>query len=264
MGLGVARSTLLRSPLSEGLRRLFELPTDPVIADATRRSRRVWEGLAFSDGHPVRLPYEVLPAESRPALLGSAASEATDLSLLYRYAYGAWENRWTLLDLTNAFGRIVTDRRMQLRVSRASGPGAEEPWEEPLGLGDHPWYSELMGGLRDVPRDGTAQGLASAWRREGLPPGLLVKTGTLTEAGRPGPGDDLFIKSLVFAVGQESDAPGRPVGCGVVGGVYLRFDEGPRSGSMPSYQVEFARRELGDFLQRHWERFGLCPAEGGR
>ncbi len=262
VGLGVMRSTLLRSPLSEGLRRLFELPTDPVIADATRRSRRVWEGLAFSDGHPVRIPYEVLPAESRPALLSSAASESTDLSLLYRYAYGAWENRWTLLDLTNAFGRVVTDRKLQLRFSRAGDSSRGEPWEEPLGLRDQPWYSELMGGLQDVPRDGTAQGLASAWRRKGLPSGLFVKTGTLTEAGRPGSGDDLFIKSLVFAVGQESDAPGRPVVCGVVGGIYLRFDEGPRSGAMPSYQVEFARRDLGEFLQRHWERFALCPAQG--
>jgi hypothetical protein len=264
VGLGVARSTLLRSPLSEGLRRLFELPTDPVIADATRRSRRVWEGLTFSDGHPVRIPYEVLPAESRPALLSSAASESTDLSLLYRYAYGAWENRWTLLDLTNAFGRVVTDRKLQLRFSQASGPAGEEPWKEPLGLKDQPWYSELMGGLRDVPRDGTARGLATAWRRDGLPSGLFVKTGTLTEAGRPGSGDDLFIKSLVFAVGPESDTPGRPVGCGAVGGIYLRFDEGPRSGSMPSYQVEFARRELGEFLQRHWERFDLCPSGGSR
>lgn len=253
----VSRSTLLLSPLSEGLKNLFDLPTDPVIADATRRSRRVWQGLTFSDGRAVEVPYELLPAESRPALLSSGASEGTPLSLIYRYAYGAWENRWTLLDLTTSFGRVVTDRRMQLRFSTGT-PQGQAPWEESLGLADHSWYGDFLGGLRDVPRSGTGRGLQTAWRRAGLPPALFAKTGTLTEPGQPGADDDLFIKSLLFAVGEESSGAGRPLECGIVGGIYLRFAEGPRRGSLPSYQLEFARERLGDFLKQHWEGFGVC------
>ena len=68
-------------------------------------------------GSPFQAPYELLPSESRPALLSPSSPEGTDLSLLYRYAYGAWENQWTLLDLTNGFARVVSDRRLQLRFS---------------------------------------------------------------------------------------------------------------------------------------------------
>jgi hypothetical protein len=119
-----------------------------------------------------------------------------------------------------------------------------------------------MAGLRGVSRDGTAAGLDRAWRDLGLPAGLLAKTGTLAESGEPGAADDLFIKSLLFATGTPSSAPGGALECGLVGTVYLRFAEGPRSGSLPSHQVAFARDRLGAFLRDHWEAFGACP-EGG-
>ena len=118
--------------------------------------------------------------------------------------------------------------------------------------------SPILAGLRDVPRSGTGRGLESAWRRAGLPATLFAKTGTLTEPGQPGPDDDLYVKSLLFAVGEESPGEVRSLECGLVGGIYLRFAEGPRRGSMPSYQLEFARERLGDFLQTHWESFGVC------
>jgi len=264
----VPRSALLRSPLSEGLSELFDVPVDPIIADSMGRSRRVWEGLTFSDGRPVRVPYELLPTESRPALLAPGSPDGTDLGLLYRYAYGAWENQWTLTDLTTGFARIVTDRRIQLTFVRDRAailqPGQlqvtvpDSTQAEPLGLGDHDWYATLMSGLRDVAVDGTARTLRSSWRRNDLPASVLAKTGTLTEPGEPGPADDLYAKSLLFAVGERSDAPGGPLECGMVGGIYLRFVEGPRSGSLPSYQVEFARLRLGAFLKEYWEEFGAC------
>jgi hypothetical protein len=262
-GRSVTRGTLLRSPLSEGLRKLFEVPTDPVIADFARRSRGAWEGVTFADGSPARIPYEALPAESRPALLSSGAAQATELALLYRYAYGAWENRWTLLDLTSAFGRVVTDRKLRLRFSRSEEAGSAGEWMDSLGLAEHRWYEDLLAGLADVGSDGTAGGLSAAWRQAGLPSTLFVKTGTLTEEGGPARGDELFIKSLAFAVGEGTDRRGGPLGCGVVGGIYLRFTEGPPQGPMPSYQVEFARRELGAYLQRNWERFGVCDRGPG-
>jgi hypothetical protein len=252
----LGRSRLLLGPVSEGLNNLFDVATDPVIADATRRSRRVWEGLSFRDGKAVPVPSELLPAESRPALLGSSDEEGTDLSLLYRYAFGAWENRWTLLDLANGFGRIATDRRIQLSFAAALDGVEQEA--APLGLASHEWYPTVLGALSGVARDGTGRGLAGAWRRAGLPSGLLAKTGTLAEPGQPGRADDLFSKSLLFAVGEESNRSDGSLSCGLVGGIYLRFSEGPRSGGLPSYQLEFAERRLGAFLEDHWEDWEVC------
>jgi hypothetical protein len=104
--------------------------------------------------------------------------------------------------------------------------------------------------------------LRDAWREEGLPPILLSKTGTLNEPGEATPSDDLFSKSLLFALGPGMPGAPEPLTCGIVGGLYLRFKTGPRSGNLPSYQVEFARRRLGDFLKDYWEEFGACPGAG--
>jgi len=288
VGTQVPRTTLLRSPLSEGLSELFDVPTDPAIADARRRSRRVWDGMTFSDGTPLQLPYELLPSESRPALLAPGSPEGTDLSLLYRYAYGAWENQWTLLDLTTGFARVVTDRRVRLTFLPATSTGSSAtphgsstpPHGSPatstgpstqsdfagggnrLGLAAHDWYPEFLAGLRAVGVDGTARGLRSAWREAGLPRSVLSKTGTLNEAGEPTPTDDLFAKSLLFAVGESEEASGDQLSCGLVGGLYLRFSQGPRTGNLPSYQVEFAKHHLGELLQKYWEEFGACPGDG--
>jgi len=259
-GSAVRRSTLLRSDLSKGLSHLFDVATDPAIADSLGRSRRVWQGLAFSDGHAVDVPYELLPSESRPALLAPSRPEETDLSLLYRYAFGAWENGWNLLDLTTGFGRVVTDSRLQLRFAPASRTPSDRSAMDGLGLRAHGWYPRFLEGLRDVAIDGTARGLRSSWRRVGLPSGLFVKTGTLAEPGEAGRADDLFLKSMLFAVGDASPEDGGLLRCGLVGGIYLRFQEGPRSGSLPSYQVQFAQRELGRFLSDRWEDFGGCPS----
>jgi len=193
--------------------------------------------------------------------------EGTDLSLLYRYAYGAWENQWTLLDLTNSFARVVTDRRVQLTFLPAS-PGGFSTQSDSAGEGDrlglaaHDWYPEFLAGLQAVGVDGTARDLRSAWRGAGLPPSVYSKTGTLNEPGEPTPSDDLFSKSLLFAVGESEGDSGDQLSCGLVGGLYFRFSQGSSSGNLPSYQVEFAKRHLGNLLQKYWEEFGACPGAG--
>lgn len=255
----IARETLLESALTRGMQTLFDLATDPTIVDTRERSQRNWEGLTFHDGTPVELPWGILPDESRPVLLADGSSTGTELGLLYRYAFGAWENRWTLLDLTNGFGRVVTDRRLQLRFH---APGPDSPEIQALGLRDGPWYPEFQAGLRGVAVDGTAFGLEQAWAREGLPSLVLAKTGTLAETGEPGARDDLFSKSLLFAVGEGAPGDVPILECGLVGGIYIRFARGPESGSLPSHQVEFAREEMGRFLAEHWEALGACPRGG--
>jgi len=295
-GRTVPRSLLLRSPFSTGMNRLFDLPTDPVIADSMGRSRKVWDGLRFSDGSAVEVPYELLPSQSRPALLAPGPSDGTELGLLYRYAYGAWENQWNILDLTTAFARVVTDRRIQLRFfpppgegGRAGGAGGSpgsgswgeggtgagasaptersnrsrtEPDGEDMGLSSQPWYEDFLAGLQDVAEDGTASGLARRWRQDGIPGRVLAKTGTLAEAGEPGPTDDLFAKSLLFAVGDPQDGAAGPMGCGLVGGLYIRFARGPEEGNLPSYQVQLAREVLGGFLRERWRELTGCVTEG--
>ncbi len=254
----VPRSALLRSDLSEGLSDLFDVATDPTISDEVGRSPRVWAGMTYSDGTPLDVPYELLPTESRPALLSPSHPRGTDLGLLYRYAFGAWENGWSILDLTNGFARVVTDQRIQLGFARARGEEADSTELDPMGLRGQDWYRPFLQGLRGVAVDGTARGLADAWGDEGLPHGLFVKTGTLAEPGETGRADDLYLKSLLFAVGEEADPRDGRLRCGLVGGLYVRFREGPARGSLPSYQVDFARRELGAWLKAHWEEFGGC------
>ena len=174
----------------------------------------------------------------------------------------------------NGFARVTTDRRIQIRFAPSVSPGAPPatgrgssgtprgPTDESLGLAGHRWYGEFLSGLSAVGIDGTAGGLRDAWREEGLPPILLSKTGTLNEPGEATPSDDLFSKSLLFALGPGMPGAPEPLTCGIVGGLYLRFKTGPRSGNLPSYQVEFARRRLGDFLKDYWEEFGACPGAG--
>lgn len=125
-------------------------------------------------------------------------------------------------------------------------------------MGSEPWYPDVLGGLRDAAEDGTARGLRSAWIDLGLPSTVLAKTGTLNEAGEPGAADDLYSKSLLFALGDASEAAGHPLACGVVGGLYLRFAEGPESGSLPSVQVQFAATQLGAFLEEYWAELSGC------
>ncbi len=253
-GRTVSRGTLLRSAFTEGMSDLFGVSTDPTITDATNRSGSAWSGLAFADGTLARVPFEALPDASRPSLLGTADSERTDLGLLYRYAFGAWENRWNLFDLTGAFGRVVTDRRLTLTLSSTPPASANTP----LALSEFDWYSDFLAGLAGVGRDGTARGLAAKWRSAGLPGTVFAKTGTLAE-GEARRGSGLFIKSLLFAVGETEDGPTTPLQCGLVGSVYLSFKHGPARGSLPSYQVDFAERRLARFLADHWEEFGACP-----
>ena len=181
------------------------------------------------------------------------------------------------MDLTNSFARVVTDQRIRMKFfpepEGTSGPDASEAGAgralgsplgaEGLGLSSHPWYPEFMAGLRAVGVDGTARGLRAAWVEAGLPRSVLSKTGTLNEPGEATPTDDLFAKSLLFAVGESGGTPGSPLQCGLVGGLYLRFSQGPESGNLPSYQVDFATQRLGRFLQEYWEEFGACPAAGG-
>ncbi len=255
-GRGVPRDRLLTSPLARGINTLYGLATDPQIADDVPFVPGFWSGVTFESGEGVVPPADVMPARSRPALLATHRSEGTDIAYLYRYAYGAWENRWTVPDLVQGFARIATDQALTLTMAADPAPSADA-----LGLAGQAWYPTLLQALRRVGEDGTAPGLNEAWtvppqavRSEGSRPRTTyAKTGTLNE-----PNDRLFVKALLFATG-EPDSGQRALACGFAGAVYFKFRTGPPGGgSLPSYQVDFARTGLAPLLRELLERHAPC------
>jgi hypothetical protein len=237
----VGRDLLVAGALSDGLQELFDVYTDPQIAANAPRDA-LFRGLRYGGGAPMRqIPRAVLPTPSRP-LLVSGEARATSVDLLARYSYGAWENSWNLVDLTQAFARILTDRRVELHLAARDSVAPARK----IGLDAHPWYAELTGGLRDVATDGTARGLAASWRATGLGGTVYAKTGTLNERAY-----DLYVKALLFGVGEDRPGIGGVVDCGIVGLVYFRFADAGQ-GAIDRHQLDFAEQVLGPLLRRHW------------
>jgi hypothetical protein len=171
----VGADTLNGSVLAAGLFALDSLNTSIELAHQLGRDGRdsaVWQGLTDDRRNPVRVPLGLWPEQSRLGL--TRGGRPATLRQLAQFAVGAAENRITTLDLTEAFGRIITDRRLSLTFARkqASFP--------PLGLSKGSWYPTLVAGLHDVGTVGTAHGTQEQVTRQ-LGEGVLFfgKSGTL-------------------------------------------------------------------------------------
>ena len=68
---------------------------------------------------------------------------------------GAGEARLTPIDLTQAFGRLITDRSLVLRFLPADTAAPAPPNH---GLRGHRWYPAFVSGLRAVGETGPAAG----------------------------------------------------------------------------------------------------------
>jgi hypothetical protein len=270
----VPRDSLLASPVNFGLHDLFDADVDPYTSGAAgRRSPEVWRGLAFVSGRGATAPVTLFPYRSTPFLLGDRDAPGTPPSLLARYAFGAWQNRWTLLELTQSYARLLTDRRVSLRLVPAHGASAPVVWDT-LGLSSQPWYAELIGGLEDVTTVGTANRVHAAMTGDGLPPAIFAKTGTVRYTAAEQRRDPrthrirtdstrIYAKALVFGLG-ERPADGRAaLRCGIIAAIYVRFATEPPPGeALPPRQEEFARSELAGILRRYWPHLGVCPSGG--
>ncbi|HUF26414.1 MAG TPA: hypothetical protein VMM18_05460 [Gemmatimonadaceae bacterium] len=268
--------TLNRSALSFGLDSLFGIATgiEAAIADLGRDSA-AWRGLAYHGGGAASAPFGLWPEQSRVGLV--LQGQRASLRQLVSVALGAGEVRITPIHLTQAFGRIVTDRRLVLTFV----PSRDTLFAfDSLGLARSPWYAAVRGGLRDVGESGTGAGLAAAGRRI-LGPDIVFygKTGTLNT--RPAVirrrvvdtlvVDDVrtvitgirtdtiapvAVKSLVFALGKPGPARGAALECGVVGTLYFRF--GGDSRAVDDVARAFAEERLWRVLRAHWDRLELC------
>jgi len=259
----VPRDWLTGSALSNGLLRVFNVDADVTVADARSRNDGVWRGLRFSNGIAARPAAAISPEVSRPSLV-ARGTNGTGTGLLATYAYGGWGNQWTMFDLTQAFDRIVTDRRVVLSFASGGTQGDADPTNEaelsgePLKLSGKAWYRTLTGALGAVAESGTAAGLAESWRSAlGSPLTVYAKTGTLNETD-----DKLYLKTLVFAVGRKDDRSDAALGCGLVGTVYFRLKALPQDATtVPPLATTFATRVLGPMMSRYWAQLKPCPVQ---
>ncbi|HEX2168501.1 MAG TPA: hypothetical protein VHG09_14800, partial [Longimicrobiales bacterium] len=250
----VAREVLERSAVGEGLAEAFDV--DALGFRTAGRNPGLW---AATNRSGARTDRTLLPWESRPWLL-FPETEGTRLDLLARYAFGGWENRWTLLGLGEAYARIATGREVRARIVSDSSGAAEMPANVANA------FRRVRVGLRQVPMSGTAAGLASdvsdALGREVT---VMAKTGTLNERR------DRF-RSLALVVGQTPLAQGTatssrmtgasaPLSCGLVAVSWFEFHDGvERPSSLPSVHLDFARDEFASVLSRHWDRVSGCES----
>ncbi|HSK19199.1 MAG TPA: hypothetical protein VK912_08665 [Longimicrobiales bacterium] len=250
----VPRDILERSAIGAGLAEAFDV--DAFGYRTAGRNPALWTAANASGARTA--DRTLLPWESRPWLL-FPETEGTRLDLLARYAFGGWENRWTLLGLGEAYARIATGKEVRARIVSDSTGAADMP----ANVGNA--FRRVRAGLRQVPATGTASGLAAdvndALSRQVT---VMAKTGTLNEQR------DRF-RSLALVVGQTATGPSSatagsaPLSCGLVAVSWFEFHDGvARPSSLAPVHLEFARDEYAAVLRRHWERVSGCaPGAGG-
>jgi hypothetical protein len=267
----VAKSLLEHTALTDGILSLYE-DVDVVARRSPERSDRPWRSPADSvtqaAGTAVRVPSDATlrPWKSRAWFTYYADDpRETAVDWLARFAFGGWENRWTLLGAAEAYARIATGRRVQLGfVNQPAGATAFAPFD--------PQASEALRRVRhallQVGEEGTARGLTpilgNIAPRDSLV--VLAKTGTLNEITSRAQDDDVYLKSLAMVVGKPSaKGADAPLGCGLVAITYFEFRQDWRlrvgagdASSLPDLHKEFATAELTPAMREAWTRMGVC------
>jgi hypothetical protein len=255
----VGRDVLERSAIANGLAEAFDV--DALARRTAGRNPHFWspdcvpnegEGAATSNR-------SLLPWESRPWILFPSDSAGTRLDFLARYAFGGWENRWTLLGLAQSFARIATGREVHATFMRCPAPSVNASRFSPAGPRAANAFARVRVGLRQVGVNGTAAGLTDRLQAATYASlNVLVKTGTLNETtGR--------FKALALAMGRfPANGSSTALECGLVAVSYFEFsrERDRRAGVTPvplrSVQVEFARGPFADVMKRHWDRVTEC------
>jgi hypothetical protein len=259
------------------------------------RDSSVWLGLRDDRFNPVRVPLGLWPEQSRLAMMrGNRPATTRQLAM---FSVGAAENRVSTMDLTEAFARIVTNRRIGLTFV----PTSSRPTFPSMGLSKYPWYSVFIGGLHDVGTIGTAKGTQTAIAQQlsnslmfygksgtlNAPPHVrqLRRTDTVVVNGvrvaRPLTFVDTVVppvvaKTLLFAVGAKYtakakapaavkellDSSGRAApGTGAIDcGVVgtIYFRLRRNPPHVESLATDFANERLWRLLRKNWQRLNVC------
>jgi hypothetical protein len=265
---GVVPNGLLEhTALTNGLLTLFD-DADVVSVRTPGRSDRLWGGAPLPDeGTGARVPADraLHPWSSRPWFIYPESS-GTPVDWLARFAFGGWENRWTLLGAAEAYARIATGREVELTLQRRAA--AAEPFAE-MDASVAAAFRRVRLGLETVGESGTARGLTPALARVAPDADslrVLAKTGTLSEITSRRVDDDVFVKSLAMVLGRPAAAlAGSSIGCGMVVVTYFEFRQDWRRAVRAGEGVALpdlhrATAELAPTLAEAWRRMGVCPA----
>ena len=260
--LAIHPESLFASVLTHGLDDLFGITTSLEDASVDHGDSTVWEGLVDASGNAVHVPSGLWPERSRVGLVYQG--RRSTLRRLAAVAIGAGEARLTPIDLTQAFGRLVSDRALVLRfvpADTAAIPASDH------GLRAQRWYPTFLAGLRGVGETGTAAGTGTIVRRVlGSNVAFFGKTGTLNAPAsslRRAPDtvvtvDPVVATTLVFAVGPAPRNGSAALSCGFVGSIYFRLNR--EVGRVEPLATAFANQRLWPVLRRHWSRLVACPA----
>jgi hypothetical protein len=262
----VANELLEHTSLTNGLLSLFD-DADVVSVRTPGRSDRLWRA-ADPSASALHVPRDrtLYPWTSRPWFI-RPESRGTSVDWLARFAFGGWENRWTLLGAAEAYARIATGRDVQLTLRDRSGEGDPfAPAPPPAAAA----FGVVRSGLELVGESGTARGLTAALRTVGPPSDslrVLSKTGTLNEITSRLQDDDVFLKSLAMVVGRPADdGAAAALDCGLVILSYFEFRQDWRSAlgtaaapTLPDLHRDFASAELAPVLRDSWKRMEVCP-----
>jgi hypothetical protein len=255
-GTIVPRRVLEASSVATGLAEAFDV--DAFAGRNRGRLSLYWNaaGATTPDAVAMTTDRSLVPWESRPWII-FPDSAGTRVDWLARYAFGGWENRWTLLGLAQSFARIATDRNVQatfMHSSLATQPGSRF---RPVSPATANAFARVRGALRQVPDAGTAAGLTARLRAVTKEPvAVLAKTGTLNE-------DVGKLKSLAVVIGKSSrnDADA-PIACGLVAVSYFEFLDTWAARrervALPRVHLDFASGPFADVLGRHWTRLSGC------
>jgi hypothetical protein len=271
-GLTIHPESLFASVLSHGLDDLFGITTSLEEASVDNGEAAVWEGLTDLAGNPLQAPQGLWPERSRVGLVFQG--RRSTLRQLVAMSIGAGEARLTPIDLTQAFGRLITDRSLVLRFLPSDTAAPAPPNH---GLRGQRWYPAFVSGLRAVGETGTAAGTGTIVRRVmGPNVAFFGKTGTLNSgvvSSRRAGGDSGMVRisvarddvsadpvvatTLVFAIGNVPKAGGAALSCGLVGTVYFRLNR--EVDRVDPLATAFANQRLWPVLRKHWNRLAVCP-----
>ncbi|HEY7396339.1 MAG TPA: hypothetical protein VH559_15895, partial [Gemmatimonadaceae bacterium] len=214
-GGDVSRTILERSDLANGLAEVFDV--DAYAGRTSGRLASFWtpSDSIVSSSAPVTQDGTLIPWESRPWLV-FPKSEKTPLDWIARWAFGGWENRWTLVGAAQAYARIATGKNIQGTFLHANGPRLIAPTSVDAAAA----FQTVREALVRTALDGTAKGVAAAFNSDSAKPlTVFAKTGTLNEGE-----SNTRMKALVVAVGEPADSTaGAPLRCGLVAVTYFEF-----------------------------------------